>query len=233
VRSSTVQRIQRFFAIVGFCAFCGIALITARIFGLGPALGQDLASQSLVVEAFADQVALVSGHAGNDSGAVCTDAADVVTLTEAEVNAEVARLTADLLRRAGADVIILDEFDPRLEGLQAALLLSLHADSCIDASGYKAAFYTLSAQPATDQRILDCIDAHYATVTGLAPHPDTVTHNMTQYHAFRRIAADTPAAILELGFLGGDQTLLAEEPARVARGVADSILCFLDTPDEP
>jgi hypothetical protein len=50
---------------------------------------------------------------------------------------------------------------------------------------------------------------------------------MTEYHAFRRIAATTPAAILELGFLGGDGALLTEQPELPARGVSDAILCFL------
>ena len=56
---------------------------------------------------------------------------------------------------------------------------------------------------------------------------------MTQYHAFRRVAPDTPAAILEMGFLGGDRQLLTEQADTVARGIADSLLCFLqDNPSQ-
>ena len=128
---------------------------------------------------------------------------------------------------------ILDEYDPRLDGLEADVLLSIHADSCIDATGYKAAYYTRSRVPEAADRFLACIDDHYAAITGLPHHPDTVTHDMTEYHAFRKISPDTPAAILETGFLGGDQALLTQEPARVARGVADSILCFLEEPSDP
>jgi N-acetylmuramoyl-L-alanine amidase len=188
----------------------------------------------LVLNAFDKQVALVSGHAGYDSGAVCLGPDGGVLLTEAQVNADVAELAAELLRKAGADVVVLEEYDPRLEGLYADVLLSIHADSCIDASGYKAASYTRSRVPQADRRLLDCIDQRYAAVTGLPLHPNTVTHNMAEYHAFRRIARDTPAAILELGFLGGDQALLTTEAPRVARGVADGLLCFLEdqSPEE-
>ncbi len=57
---------------------------------------------------------------------------------------------------------------------------------------------------------------------------DTITEDMTEYHAFRRIRSQTPAAILELGFLGGDQGLLVRSPEKSARGVADGLLCFLE-----
>lgn len=215
---------------IGFAAFFGIAIIVARIVGMEmPWSGEQ---PGLVLGAFNRQVALISGHAGFDSGAVCTDEAGTVTLTEVEVNAAVAQAAANILRRSGTDVLVLEEYDPRLEALQADVLISLHADSCIDASGFKAAIFAYSAIPEIETRLLSCIDEEYAAVTGLPHHPNTVTHDMTEYHAFRRIAPETPAAILELGFLGGDRTLLTQEADRVARGVAESVLCFLDPPAE-
>jgi N-acetylmuramoyl-L-alanine amidase len=229
VRRASVRRIQRLFLIIGFTAMFGIVLIAVRYFGMELPWNQGPDDQSLVMASFNRQVALISGHAGSDSGAICTDDAGHVVVTEAEISAEVAGLAAELLRQAGADVMILGEYDPRLENLEVDVLLSLHADSCIDASGYKAAYYIHSRIPEVEQRILDCIDLHYPAATGLTVHPDTITHNMTEYHAFRRVAPQTPAAILELGFLGGDQALLTGEASRVARGVADSLLCFLET----
>jgi len=50
---------------------------------------------------------------------------------------------------------------------------------------------------------------------------------MTAHHAFRKLDPQTPAAILELGFLGGDQELLTERPEVVAQGVVASLRCFL------
>ena len=230
VRRTLLSRIQRFFAVVSFATFIGIVLIAARSVGMElPWANTPLSTGSFVAPRPA-QVALISGHAGNDSGAVCTDAAGQVTLTEAEVNAAVAATAADALRRAGADVLILDEFDPRLDNLVVDVLVSLHADSCIDASGYKAAYYTYTAIPAEKTRLLACIDQHYPAVTGLPHHPNTVTHDMTEYHAFRKIAPSTPAVILELGFLGGDGALLTTQSERVAQGVVAGIQCFLNPP---
>lgn len=125
-------------------------------------------------------------------------------------------------------MLILEEYDERLQGLRSDVLISLHADSCIDASGYKAATHTFTVIPAMNRRLLACIDEAYPAATGLAHHPNTVTHNMTEYHAFRRIDPLTPAAIIEMGFLGGDRTLLTDQAALVAKGVSDAVLCFLE-----
>lgn len=228
MRHDAINQISRIFLIILLVTLAGIAWIIAQAFGLGLPDARGLQPQGVVGSAWNRQVAIISGHAGNDSGAVCEDNNGVVLVAEADINATVARLAAERLRRAGADVLILDEYDDRLEGLQAGVLVSLHADSCIDATGYKAAVHTFSAIPETNKRLLECIDANYIAVTGLAHHPNTVTHNMTEYHAFRRIDPRTPAAIVEMGFLGGDQALLVNEPEIVAKGVADGILCFLE-----
>lgn len=204
-----------------------MAWVIAQAFGFGLPDASGLRPQGVVGAAWDRQVALISGHAGNDSGAVCEDAAGNVLVTEAAINARVTGLAAERLRRAGADVMILDEYDPRLEGLRAAVLVSLHADSCIEASGFKAAVHAYSAIPAINDRLLTCIEQTYPAATGLPHHPNTVTHNMTEYHAFKRIDPLTPAAIIELGFLGGDQALLLNRPELAAKGVADGILCFL------
>jgi N-acetylmuramoyl-L-alanine amidase len=218
---------QRIIVAIVFLALGGIALVGAQAAGLDLPGADGVQPQAFVRAAQGSEIALISGHAGNDSGAVCEDDLGNVSLTEASINARVAESAADRLRRAGASVTILNEFDPRLENLQADVLVSLHADSCIDASGFKAAVHTYSAIPNADAELLACIGRDYPLATGLPHHPNTVTHNMTEYHAFRKIAATTPAAILELGFLGGDRFTLESNPDRVAEGVANSILCFL------
>ena len=228
MRHTIVRRIQRILSLISFAALLGIFAIVARIFGYTPQWPAALTPHGAVSGAFNQSVALISGHAGFDSGAVCTDENGTVVLTEADTVAHITELAAKRMRRAGANVVILDEYDPRLEGLQAGILLSLHADSCIPASGYKAAYYERSFIPMTGERILGCIDRHYATVTGLPRDPNTVTVDMTAYHAFRKINQTTPAAILELGFLGGDQELLTERAEVAAQGVAASLLCFLE-----
>ncbi len=232
MRRAAIYRIQRLFAIVGFVAFVGVLLIVARMFNMGLAWDEFSIAQNLVlplpVPVIHDSVAIISGHAGYDSGAICADEAGNTTVTEAEVNANVANLAAEILRRDGTDVAILEEYDPRINNLEVNALLSLHADSCINATGYKAAYYLFSTLPVEDARLVECIDANYSAVTGLTKHADTITHNMTEYHAFRKVAPITPAAILELGFLGGDRELLTTDAEVAARGVAESIRCFLD-----
>jgi N-acetylmuramoyl-L-alanine amidase len=232
MRHETINRIQRTLMLISFLAVLGIALIGARVMGIGLPGLDGLSPQGVERSAFDKEIGLVSGHAGFDSGAICTDASGSVTLTEAEINAKIADIVAKRLRRAGADVTVFEEYDPRLAGLRVDVLLSLHADSCIDATGFKAANSINSAIPTEEQRLLDCLETNYAMATALQLHPNTVTHAMTEYHVFNRIAPQTPAAILEMGFLGGDQNLLANRPQVAAKGIADSLLCFLDGEDD-
>jgi N-acetylmuramoyl-L-alanine amidase len=227
MRHDTIARTQRLFVWLFLFAVLAIAAIAARTAGVVPGATPEEARQGLVPAAWNKQVALISGHRGNDSGAICEDANGQPTLLEADVNAAVAGLAAARLRQAGADVAILDEYDPRLEDLRADVLLSLHADSCIDATGYKSSRYVNSTIPQISDRLVGCINRSYEAATGLVENIDTITENMTEYHAFRRIDPATPAAILELGFLGGDRDLLADQQDLLAKGVADGILCFL------
>jgi N-acetylmuramoyl-L-alanine amidase len=233
MRHGTIERTQRIFVWLFFFAVIGIIAIAANTAGVFPTGAQGPARQSLDPSAWNKQVALISGHAGSDSGAICEDANGQPTIEEADVNAAVARLAAERLRQAGADVAILNEYDPQLQGLRADLLLSLHSDSCIDESGYKSSRYVNSTIPDVADRLLACINLHYAAATGLSENVDTITENMTEYHAFKRIDPQTPAAILELGFLGGDNDLLAKEQALLAKGVADGVLCFLNGGQQP
>jgi N-acetylmuramoyl-L-alanine amidase len=172
------------------------------------------------------RVGLVAGHSGYDSGAVCPDG-----LTEVEVNQDVAERVADRLRRAGAVVDLMQEFDSRLGGYRADAFVAVHVDSCeADASGFKVARVQQSAIPEVEDRLVDCLWQRYGEATKLAPHVNSITGDMRDYHAFQSIHPQTPGAIIELGFLGGDRRLLTRRPDRVAEGVAEGIFCFLSGP---
>lgn len=225
MRLALIRRLQRLFFLISFLLLACILYLAAQSLGYPLPFSVDLSTVRLLTAE--DRVALVSGHAGSDSGAVCgNDWAP--TLQEVDVVARIAALVQDQLIKAGVEVVLLEEYDPRLRNLNMKLLLSLHADSCVAVSGYKATSRVNSIIPATEERLLACIDANYAAQTGLTFHPNSITHDMTYYHAFRKILPTTPAAILEMGFLGGDGQLLTEEPERVAAGITASILCFIE-----
>jgi N-acetylmuramoyl-L-alanine amidase len=172
------------------------------------------------------RIGIVSGHRGHDSGAVCDDG-----LTEAALNFAHATRVAEVLRAEGYIVDVLDEFDPRLRGYRARALLSIHADSCARindfATGFKVARAAHSRVPDEADRLVACLTARYGARTGLRFHANTVTRDMTQYHAFDEIAPETPAAIIETGFMDLDRQLLEGRPQVVAQGIVEGMLCFL------
>ena len=175
------------------------------------------------------RVGIVAGHAANDSGATCTDENGFVTLTEADVNMEIASLVQKALIQEGYKVDLLNEFDTRLNGYRALALVSIHNDSCEDiedATGFKiaAAVNTHDMNRAT--RLTECLRDRYGNVTGLRFHEGSITSDMREYHAFSEIDPYTIAAIIETGFMFHDQELLVEETDRVADGVVRGILCF-------
>jgi N-acetylmuramoyl-L-alanine amidase len=173
------------------------------------------------------RVGIVAGHWQYDSGAVCPDG-----LTEVEINLDVARRVAALLIQAGYDVEVLAEFSPKLGGYQADALVSIHADSCNvpEASGFKVARVLHSAVPEEEDRLVECLRMEYERTTGLYFHKDSITYDMREYHAFYEIAPETPGAIIEVGFMDADRTLLTEHPDLVAEGIARGIICFLEGP---
>lgn len=168
------------------------------------------------------RIGIVAGHWGSDAGAVCGDG-----LQEVDVNLRIAREVQARLEAAGYQVDLLQEFDPRLQGYQASAFVSIHADSCVGLSGFKVARLAGSDVPAEADRLVQCLQREYAEATGLVYHFNTITYDMTDYHAFREIHPLTPGAIVEVGFLGGDRDLLTRYPARVAEGIVEGVLCYM------
>ena len=177
------------------------------------------------------RIGIVAGHAGNDSGAICRDSNGNVTLTEADVNMDIASRVQKTLTDEGYQVDLLNEFDTRLNGYRAVALVSIHNDSCEyindEATGFKvaAAVNTHDFNRAT--RLTECLRDRYQNVTGLRFHAGSITNDMRGYHAFSEIDPNTIAAIIETGFLNLDQDLLVKQTDKVAYGVAQGILCFV------
>jgi N-acetylmuramoyl-L-alanine amidase len=170
------------------------------------------------------RIGIVAGHSGNDSGAVCPDG-----LQEVEVNVDIARRVVALLARRGWEVDLLEEYDDRLNGYRADALLSVHADSCTfpDKTGFKVAGAESSHDLRVTQRLVDCVSRNYEERTGLPFDPHTITYDMTHYHAYREIDHNTPAAVIETGFLLDDREILTQHSDIVAQGIVDGLVCFI------
>jgi N-acetylmuramoyl-L-alanine amidase len=170
------------------------------------------------------KIGIVAGHWPDDSGAVCPDG-----LTETEINLAVAQQVVSNLLRIGYNAEVLAEFSPKLDGYQATALVSIHADSCNvpKASGFKVARVSASLVPELEDRLVACLIDKYQGATGLQFHRNSITYDMTEYHAFYEIAPETPAAIIEIGFMGEDRRLLTKRQDRVAQGIVDGIKCFI------
>lgn len=174
-----------------------------------------------------NKIGIVVGHRGNDTGAVCANG-----LTELEVNSNVATYLQQYLTEEGYEVELLDEFDPRLSDYQAALLISIHADSCDyindSLTGFKVAAALSGRNKEDSDRLVACLSDRYAAASGLKYHYGTVTTDMTYYHAFNEINPFTTAAIIETGFLNLDQEILTLHPDTLAQGIRDGIVCYMN-----
>ena len=178
------------------------------------------------------RIGIVAGHSGdqNDPGAVCEPPLDS-RMTEAQINMMIAQKVIALLENEGYVVDLLSEFDERLMGYSANILVSIHADSCVfinnEATGFKVADGANALYPQQSKRLKDCLVARYRSATNLPVHPGSVTDDMTKYHAFDQISTNTTAAIIEIGFMNLDYTFLTEQADLVAKGIADGINCFV------
>jgi len=176
------------------------------------------------------RVGIVAGHAGNDPGAVCVDGNGDVTLTEADVNLEIAAIVQQKLIERGFQVDLLREFDTRLNGYRALAVISIHNDSCQyinnQATGFKVAAALNTPDINRANRLTACLVDRYKSMTGLTFHAGSITSDMREYHAFREIDPSTVAAIIETGFLNLDREILTKQTDRVAAGIVDAILCF-------
>jgi N-acetylmuramoyl-L-alanine amidase len=180
------------------------------------------------------KIGIIAGHSGLpqdasfevDPGAVCPDG-----LTELSINEAVAQRVVAALRRDQYTVELLEEFDPRLRGYRADALISIHTNDCSDygeaGTGYNAASAAArQTTPGADERLLNCLINQYGATTNLPRHFG-ITTDMTEYHNFGEVSSDTPTAIIEIGYMRLDRTILTENPDLVAQGIANGVRCFL------
>ncbi|HEY8598902.1 MAG TPA: N-acetylmuramoyl-L-alanine amidase [Thermomicrobiales bacterium] len=175
-------------------------------------------------EELPDELAILRTEHGANAGGV----------NEVDINYAIAQRVADLLRARGITVDILPATVP--SGYTADAFIAIHSDynNSPTMNGFKLARFRDSASPAHDDALLSAITVDYGAATG-QPRDGYITRAMTGYYAFNNadfqhaIAPQTPGVIIELGFLTNptDRTLLTEQQATVATGLAAGIIRFL------
>lgn len=153
--------------------------------------------------------------------------------SEAEVNLAIAEHTSAILREQGIIVDILPTTIP--VDYWADVFLAIHADGSLDTSvtGFKAA-YPRRDLTGNAQSLVNELENAYQKETNLRLDPN-ITRNMRGYYAFAWWRYDhavhpmTTAAILETGFLTNpsDQKLLIHNPEKVAIGISNGIINYL------
>lgn len=171
----------------------------------------------------------------HDTGALCPDG-----LREVTINKSVADKVITLLQSRGYRVDLLEEFDPLLKSVlpdySPTVFLSIHTDSCVSgpdypfATGYKIAHAEPSENPSEDDRLVGCLRHDYQVAVDpfhLQFNENTITSDMTAYHAFHEIVPTTPAAIIELGFMANDRGILTQHQDVLARAIALGLAAFV------
>jgi N-acetylmuramoyl-L-alanine amidase len=220
------------------------AILSATLFTALPATGiglksspfQSLSGSGESANAATPQinlhVGLVVGHWGHgeDVGAACSES--LGGYKEVDINYTIADLTRQYLEAEGVQVDMLKEFDAHLTDYQSNGLISIHADTCEYiaelGTGFKIAEAADNKRPEQAARLMACLKNRYADATGLRYDDYRITNDMTSYHAFGEVDPNTPAVIIETGYMNQDRDLLTKNPALVARGITAGIMCFLN-----
>jgi N-acetylmuramoyl-L-alanine amidase len=196
------------------------------LFQPGQNNGESFGSETPIVTL---RVGLVVGHWGHDVGAICPES--LGGFREVDINYTIADLTRQYLQSEGVNVDLLKEFDEQLKEYKGDALISIHADTCEYipelGTGYKIAEAVDNKRPEQAARLMACLNNRYGSITGLR-YDHRVTPDMTSYHAFSEVDPNTPAVIIETGYMNQDRELLTKNPSLVARGITAGIMCYLN-----
>lgn len=153
---------------------------------------------------------------------------------EVDVNLDIARKAAALLKKEGIEVDVLMATVP--ESYRADAFISIHADGNDDTSvtGYKAAASEFDSTEASTI-LSDELAMAYGEATDMILDPN-VTEDMTRYYSFNYVKfhasvdPSTPSALIETGFItnASDRKFLINKPDIAAKAIADGVLSFLE-----
>jgi N-acetylmuramoyl-L-alanine amidase len=171
-----------------------------------------------------DELSKLSWNFGASSGGV----------NELDVNMAIATKVKTLLERDGIIVDLLPATIP--PNYEADAFVSFHADGneYSYVTGYKVAGSEFDAT-GRSELLATMLDEEYGKVAGL-PQNETITDDMTQYYAFNfikyenSIASQTPAAILELGFITNayDRSVITTKQDVLAAAIAKALQSFVE-----
>ena len=152
---------------------------------------------------------------------------------EWQVNLEIARQAAALLKKRGVEVEILPSTVP--PDYWADVFVAIHADGSLDwrKSGFKVASPWRDMTGRADD-LVALIRGHYQNETGLE-WDENISQNMRGYYAFswwryrHSVHPMTTAVIVETGFLTNysDRKLLVNQPELSAAGIVNGVLAYL------
>jgi len=173
-----------------------------------------------------DELPDEQAHLRTDTGA------SYGSLQEAEVNLQIARRVARDLSLAGITVDLLPAtVSPDYD---ADAFVAIHADGgWPNERGYKVSAPWRASQ--ASRLLQDALQRTYGTISGIPMDRYGVTYNMRGYYAFswyrfeHAVAASTPAAIIETGYLTSrpDRSVIVDDPETPARAIAAGILLYL------
>ncbi|MDE2858940.1 MAG: N-acetylmuramoyl-L-alanine amidase [Chloroflexota bacterium] len=176
------------------------------------------------------RIGIISGHRGQDSGAVCEDEYGYPVLQEVDINFSVAQRVVAKLKAENFTVDLLDENDPRLDNYQGVALVSIHANTCYDfgefVSGYIVAKAEARPDFGNDSTLRECVALNFGALVPLE-RSFVLTLDMTDYHVFRKIHPLTPAVIIEMGYMLADREVLETEPELLAQAITNGVYCYL------
>ena len=176
------------------------------------------------------RIGIVAGHWGFDTGHVCGN--ELNNVQEVDVNLRVATMVRNILVKAGYTVDLLHEFDPSLSDYTGLALLAIHNDTCDfineSASGFKVSSTAHVSYPAEAKKFNDCLVDRYQRNTDLPFRGSTISSDSDMFYAYNMINNYMTASVIETGYLNLDYRFLTEKTEKVAQGLAEGILCYIN-----
>ena len=176
------------------------------------------------------RIGIVAGHWGFDSGQICGQ--ELNNIREIDVNIRISTMVRDILTQKGYSVDLMQEFDPLLSNYTGLALLAIHNDTCEyineAATGFKVSSTAHVAYPAESKKFNECLIDRYARDTGLEFRGNTISSDSEMFYAYNMINDYTTASIIETGYLNLDYRVLTEKTGKIAQGIADGILCYIN-----